>query len=442
MFTAKWAFFRNILILGKENIPYNKPVLIASNHPSSFMDPSFVGLSLRQQIYFLARGDVFKNPFARWALVSLNILPIYRKVDSENNHEKNKLTYDLCADLLAKNKFIVIYPEGYCVQEKKLRTLKKGTSRLAFHALEKFNWDMDLYILPTGVNYSNPNKFQSDLVIHYGKPIRVQDYKQAYLKDKNKANYDLTRFLEEKMRKLLVIIDNRDLESFAEQIEIIYGKELAYRYNFNLKEKKEVYQMRRAIGSALNKANTSATEALVDLYADTKKYFNDIKKENLRDFLLTDGLIKKSVFNKTVLAVLCGIFLFPILRYTRFPFTYPHKIAKRATKVIEFYPSVLIGSGALLFTLYFLITALLLGFFLPVYWLFPLIIVFLITSAFLAVPYYRFVQKLKGAYRFNKLLKYKQQKLADLYEQRLSVIRQLDVFFDTWGFEFPNLKND
>jgi hypothetical protein len=403
------------------------------------MDPAFVGLTMRPQVYFLARGDVFKKPLAKRVLYSMNILPIFRKEDSLNNHEKNEITYDLCSNLLAKKKFIIIYPEGYCVQEKKLRPLKKGAARLAFHALQKNNWEIDLHILPVGVNYSNPNKFQSDIVIHFGKPIRILDYKNDYLNNPNKVTYNLTRFLEQEMKKLLVIIDNRDLEPFAEQIEILYGKELAYRYGFSLKDKLAVYQMRRAIGQNLNKANEALNIEMADLYADTKRYFNDLNKLNLRDFLLDDGLQRKPVFFKTLLAVLLGFFMWPAFWLNYYVFHLPHKIAKKTTRAIEFYPSVLIGSGAILFTLYFVLISVLAAIFLSKIWIIPCMIILLIGWSFLTIPFYRFIQKLKGAYRFNKLLKINQPMLAALYEQRIKILSELDNFFKRWGFNYPNL---
>jgi 1-acyl-sn-glycerol-3-phosphate acyltransferase len=425
MYTAKWAFFKNILITGKKNIPYGKPVIIASNHPSSFMDPIFVGVTMGPQIHFLARGDVFKTPFVKWVLGQINILPIFRKEDSDNNHEKNELTYHLCADLFKQNKFIVIYPEGYCVQEKKLRPLKKGATRLAFFTMEKYNWDLDLHVLPTGVNYSNPNRFQSDLVINYGKAIRISDFKEEYYQDKNKVNTELTRILEDRMKDLLIIIDNRKLEPLADAVEKIYKKEIINQYSINYKNKNQIFKLRKAIGKSINESAKTNTEELEALSLYSSEYFKNLEKNNLRDWLLENSDKKQNYTKELIWFILCSPLFGIAFLLNRFAFKYPYKIARKKVKLIEFFPSVLIGSGAIIFALYFILLSLLVSFFLPTMFFAPLITLLLIALAFGTVPYYRNFKKLSGKIHFNHLLNNKSSVLRELFNQRDHVSKNI-----------------
>ena len=425
MYTAKWAFFKNILITGKKNIPYGKPVIIASNHPSSFMDPIFVGVTMGPQIHFLARGDVFKTPFVKWVLGQINILPIFRKEDSDNNHEKNELTYHLCADLFKQNKFIVIYPEGYCVQEKKLRPLKKGATRLAFFTMEKYNWDLDLHILPTGVNYSNPNRFQSDLVINYGKAIRISDFKEEYYQDKNKVNTELTRILEDRMKDLLIIIDNRKLEPLADAVEKIYKKEIINQYSINYKNKNQIFKLRKAIGKSINESAKTNTEELEALSLYSSEYFKNLEKNNLRDWLLENSDKKQNYTKELIWFILCSPLFGIAFLLNRFAFRYPYKIARKKVKLVEFFPSVLIGSGAIIFALYFILLSLLVSFFLPTMFFAPLITLLLIALAFGTVPYYRNFKKLSGKIHFNHLLNKKSSVLRELFNQRDHVSKNI-----------------
>lgn len=435
MQVAKRAFYRNILVTGEENIPKNKPVLIASNHPSAFMDPIWVGLTMKPQIHFLARGDVFKKPIAKWALGQMNILPIFRKEDSENNHEKNELTYNLCADIFKQNKFIVIYPEGYCVQEKKLRPLKKGATRLAFFTLEKFNWDLDLYILPTGVNYSNPNLFQSDLVINYGKPIRVTDYKEEYLKDKNKVNTDLTRYLEDRLKELLIIIDKKEHEILAEGIEKIYHNEFQTNYHVNFSNKKQVYQLRKAIGKTLNLSNQSNETETNQLAVQVKDYFKNLEQSGLRDWLFLKGVKKQNTLPKLLLFALLSPFMGPAFLFNYLTFKFPHRLASKSIKNIEFYPSVLIGSGAMMFALFYIISSLIIAFFLPSIFLAPLVTVFLIMWAFGTIPYYRLYAKLKGIFRLNTMLSNDKNTLDNLFKEREEIKIKIERILSTYPLD-------
>jgi 1-acyl-sn-glycerol-3-phosphate acyltransferase len=58
-------YFRRIIVYGKENVPKNVPLIVASNHPSAFMEASVFGHQGGPQIHFMVRGDVF-NPKFRW----------------------------------------------------------------------------------------------------------------------------------------------------------------------------------------------------------------------------------------------------------------------------------------------------------------------------------------------------------------------------------------
>lgn len=79
---------------------------------------------------------------------------------------KNDETFEKCSTMLEQNKAIIIFSEGLCIQERQLRKLKKGSARIAFGSEEKNNFNLDLMIVPVGVNFSaNPWKFRSGLYI-------------------------------------------------------------------------------------------------------------------------------------------------------------------------------------------------------------------------------------------------------------------------------------
>ena len=61
--------------------------------------------------------------------------------------------------------------------------IKTGVAIIALGAEAKYNFELDLSIVPIGLNYSNPHNFKSDVFVNIGKPIKVSDYKDIYLKD-------------------------------------------------------------------------------------------------------------------------------------------------------------------------------------------------------------------------------------------------------------------
>ena len=49
-------------------------MILASNH-RSFLDPFVLGTCLPRPIYFMAKQEIFRNPFVGWLLNCLGALP-------------------------------------------------------------------------------------------------------------------------------------------------------------------------------------------------------------------------------------------------------------------------------------------------------------------------------------------------------------------------------
>lgn len=149
---------------------FKGPLLIAANHPNSFLDAIIVSSIFHQPVYALARGDVFKKKWIIRILHSLKILPVYRIREGADKLMDNYETFDNCIDIFRKNGVVLIFSEGLCVNEWHLRPLKKGTARLALQAWEQ---GIPLTILPLGINYSNFYKLSKYIDVKAGLPITV-----------------------------------------------------------------------------------------------------------------------------------------------------------------------------------------------------------------------------------------------------------------------------
>ena len=153
------------------NSDTSKPKILASNHPNSFFDAIVIAVNYPKPIYFLARGDAFKNQFVARFLKSIHLIPIYRLSEGKENLSKNDTTFKTCIDLLKNNKTILIFSEGLCVNEWQLRSLKKGTARLALMALnENINF---LLLQPININYSSFFNNPKDILINFNSDIEV-----------------------------------------------------------------------------------------------------------------------------------------------------------------------------------------------------------------------------------------------------------------------------
>ena len=161
-------YCRNITINKKEILQQNGPLLLAVNHPNSFLDAIIFCTLFDRPVYSLARGDAFKKTFAAKILYSFKILPVYRVSEGVENLEENYKTFEECKKIFKQNGIVLIFSEGRCINEWHLRPLKKGTARLAISSWQD---GIDLKVLPVAINYSSFKKFGKNVKIFFGELI-------------------------------------------------------------------------------------------------------------------------------------------------------------------------------------------------------------------------------------------------------------------------------
>lgn len=222
--------FRRIYRSGLEHVPASGPLIFACNHPNAFLDAIVVALSVKRPVHFLTRSDVFKTRLARFFLERLNMIPIYRMRDGMDSLDKNKAVFQRCIDILQEGKILLIFSEGNCIMEKRLRSLKKGTARIAFLAEDACNWQMNLKIIPVGINYIKPQSYRTDLIITFGNSFQVNDLNELVQRDLPKAIHEFNRRLETKLKDLVWIIPDFRNEREAEfQLQTLSGS-----FNYSL----------------------------------------------------------------------------------------------------------------------------------------------------------------------------------------------------------------
>lgn len=218
-FTLK-LFFRKIFISGTELIKKDTPQLIASNHPNGFLEPLVMACFFPKALHFLVRGDVFDNPILKPLLKSTNQIPIFRFRDGFSRLRENSQTIDESLQVLIDKHNLLIFAEGNTESIKKLRPLQKGIARIAFQTLEK-QPDLDLEILPVGINFTIPDKFDQTVMLRVGKPLKVQNYIDNYHKDKNTGTQLLLDGLYTEMKKNVVHLEDQHRKTIFEKLAVI-----------------------------------------------------------------------------------------------------------------------------------------------------------------------------------------------------------------------------
>jgi 1-acyl-sn-glycerol-3-phosphate acyltransferase len=168
-----YFFTKKISVLGLENLPLQGPVLLASNHPNSFLDAILLNTVIDRPLWSLARGDAFKKSWAHKVLTSMYMMPVYRGSEGRAYLLKNDATFEACQKLFKDQGQVLIFSEGICENQTSLLPLKKGTARLAQQVWQS---GQDLQIVPVGLSYDSYSMFGKNIRVEFGKPIEKSDF--------------------------------------------------------------------------------------------------------------------------------------------------------------------------------------------------------------------------------------------------------------------------
>ena len=172
------------------------------------MDALLVVSTNWKYTFFLTRAQAFNTAFMRWFLENLNMLPVYRVRDGMSSVTKNNAIFERCIRMLKKNYAVLVFAEANHNLNRRIRPLSKGFTRIAFDAEQKNNWDLNLQIIPVGVNYTRHRESRNDVTVVYGDPIPMKQYQELFEQDKRKAANVLKNDLAKVMKQCTMHVQN------------------------------------------------------------------------------------------------------------------------------------------------------------------------------------------------------------------------------------------
>lgn len=421
------VFFKRNKISNIKNIQVKGPVILAMNHPNAFMDPvAFSALVYPPRVRYLARGDAFKKGIITWILESFGIIPIFRIQDGgKEGLLKNDETYTIVNRLLQNNKKIIIFAEGICIQERRLRALKKGVPRMIFGAMSEYDLK-NLTVVPIGVNYSNPSQFRGTVFFNIGEPISVNDYMASYNQAPAKTMNVFLADLAAKMKQLIVNINYRRSEKVIEHLEIILKPDFFKSKKLNEKNLEHDFLFSTEVVDVINKAEEIIPEKIVELTEKTSYYFSELKKYQLKDWLINPDKQKGINYFTVYLKIIFLIITIPIyiigLLGNYIPYKLSYFITSKKVKIKEFKASFYMGIGAMLFLINYALL-----FFIPkvLYssWLGLLIVVISFICGYICLYLSPIRKKTMGMIRVLSLKSKNEKKFNDLIHKRAEIIK-------------------
>jgi 1-acyl-sn-glycerol-3-phosphate acyltransferase len=109
---------------GFDNVPLKGPCVVAANHISN-LDTIYMGASLPRYPHFMAKRELYKNPFFAWFIRQLGSFPV-------NRGESDPWALKQAGRILDAGQILFMFPEGTRSGRKaKMKRAKVGAVKLA-----------------------------------------------------------------------------------------------------------------------------------------------------------------------------------------------------------------------------------------------------------------------------------------------------------------------
>jgi 1-acyl-sn-glycerol-3-phosphate acyltransferase len=418
------VFYRKVIVIGKDHINFDDHLIFAPNHQNALMDALAVLFTNKGQNVFLGRADIFKKKFIASLLYFLKILPVYRIRDGYSNLKENDEIFKKTIDVIRSKCGLVVLPEGDHAGFRRLRQLKKGICRIAFQADEASGFNLEIKIIPVGIEFTNYHRYRQVLTVVYGKPIETAVYHELYKKSPEIALNELRNRLSSEIKKLMVHIESEeDYEAVDELRSIINGK-----YSDDIRYPKLFRD--RVMIDKLNQLKNKD----IDLYRKICTTSLEVKKK-AKELNADYRLLRKQ--KHTLFWMIAGIaglvISLPLFIYGNiFNFTFlgiPN-LHIRKIKDVHFHSSIKYGMSlalALILSPIFLILSFII--FSP-WWLSLLTFMTLPLSGLFAWNYYHFFRRIDGGFRIRKYMREKNpdyKTLKEKHSELLSMIQSISI---------------
>ncbi len=220
------VYFRHIIFYNKERLREQGPLIVISNHPNTVMDPLVALYKMPAICHLLANYSLFKNPITNFLLTNLFCIPVQRVTDVEEGQPlQNENAFKRANEHLKGGGNLYVAIEGFSFAERRVRTFKTGTARIAFSAELATNFDLNLRILPIAITYSDALKFRKNVIVTIGEPISVDAWRTEYERNPRKVIDTFTDHLEGIMRQMTIDCKDAHEDNFLNKLEMILQEE-------------------------------------------------------------------------------------------------------------------------------------------------------------------------------------------------------------------------
>jgi len=424
------VFFRRIHVEHRERVPVTGPVILVSNHPNTMMDPLLVALLSGRNPHFLGKSTLFASRIARWFFASVHVLPVYRREDAEQDMSKNTEIFQRCFESLAAGNALVIMPEGISQMDGTLHEIKTGTARIGLGAENQYNFELGVQIIPTGINYSSPTDFFSDVHCRFGRPITLDDLQELYRKDAYEAVYQVTNQIRDALEKLTTSVASPESAEVLQNLQEIYKLELTVDPNIQGDQSNQNFSVTKGMAEAINWYQRLHPAEFRKLDGRMTAYLAKIEGLELRDDLLSTARGQKTVLKRFLgmLGALGGLpfYLWGLLN-NYIPFRFPAWLVTRLATEIEYLSTIKMLSGFFMFGFSYTLQGLLVWYFTGSGTWTAIYLISLIPAGRFALYYHDIMQRYRQHLRIFTLFLKRKTLMYEIIQERMALIEALDA---------------
>ena len=309
------VFYRKVVVLNYDKVPEKNPLIFTPNHQNALMDALAMLFTVKKQLVFMARADIFKK-FAP-ILYFLKILPIYRIRDGLDSLKKNEEVFNKTIDVLNAREGLVILPEGNHLDKHKLRPLKKGFARIAFQTLEAGKLNEPLQVVPVGIDYDNYYKCRSRLLVNFGDPVNVIDYYDEYKKNPAVALNMIKDELSGRIKKVMINIESDEYYDLINDARKIFRREVCLKTGKNTCDDAGGFFADKKFIEIMEKTGSEEPELMDKMNSIYRRLLKTAGKFKLKpeENLFENVSVFKVLVNIIVLTISFPLFLYGYLNH-------------------------------------------------------------------------------------------------------------------------------
>ena len=351
---ALWIFFRNIDIRGRHQVPQHRPVVFVANHPNVMLDILLLAASVPAEVpRFLGKSTLLKRRIYAFFFKHLGMIAVSRSQDADAGLGRNQAMLRAACQTLKNGHNLALFPEGLSHADRQVRALKPGAARIALRAIDESDGRADVCIVPVGLAYSDPGLFRSEVAVHFGAPIEVRPYLDAYRQNRGQGAGALTTRIHQDLVDLTWHVEDTDLETVVEDLSTVYGGQVIDAVDETIERSRSLRAGQEIIQAVHHFADRDP-ELVQSFAARLRRYRRKVQYLGLAPQTLSENGENRSL-KHALLAVFCApLALYGFLN-NALPYFLPRLFARPHQQTPEMVGTIKLAVGAIAFPLYYLI---------------------------------------------------------------------------------------